>query len=194
MRYKIIFVLIFILLYLLNIYIDYIPLNQKRKVYLKDLDISIVDINKTVWVDTNNFFSTSFHDWGLKKSSLLKKREKNIKEKSKKDNKLLKIKDKNFDIKNRVVCLDKECWEFMGIIKIGNSLGVTLLSKKKNSKLKTFKVGDLLLNNLKIIDINQETLLLLDMKKNKKISLKLFDVDISKYKPKNVKETKKETN
>jgi hypothetical protein len=90
--------------------------------------------------------------------------------------------------------LERECWEFVGIIKVGNRVAVTLLSKRKNSKLETFKIGDYLLENLKIVAIKGDYITLIDTKKGKRFSLRLFDVDISKYRPKRIKANIKELN
>jgi len=191
-KYQIIFVLIITSLYLFSVYMDSLSLNKNRKAYLKDLNIRLADINKTIFIPLDELEVTSFKDWGLRKSFLLQKREdEELKHKmlSTRNNSNLIKKIKKFKLTNRVICLEKECWEFMGIVKISNQVEVTLFSQTDN-KLKTFCIGDYLLENLKIIKIKGNTMFLLNQKKNQVLKLKLFDIDISKYYPKKVQDNK----
>lgn len=187
---------IFIFIYLLLLYSEYASLHKYRKASLHDLQMQTVDMDKLLSVPLDTFYASSFHEWGIKKSWLLEKREKNrklLEEKMSKVNLDSKEMVKNFNLTNRIICLNKICWEFMGIIKIKNQIRVTLLSKEKKSKLETFKIGDYLLEGLKIKAIKGDTMLLFDEEKNKVFSLKLFDVDVSKYYPKEL-QNKKEIN
>jgi hypothetical protein len=195
-KYKIFISIVFIFIYLLLLYWEYAPLNKYKKASLYDLQMKTIDMDKILIIPIDAFHSSSFHEWGIGKSWLLQKREKNLKLLKKEKNKIelnpQKL-DKNYNLINRVICLHKTCWEFMGIVKIQNKIRVTLLSKEREHKLETFKVGDNLLEGLKIRDIIGDEMLLFDEKKNEVFSLKLFDVDISKYYPKELQH-KKENN
>jgi len=187
---------IFIFIYLFGLYSEYVSLTKHRKASLHDLQMQTVDMDKLLSVPIDTFHVSSFNEWGIKKSWILEKREKNrklLEEKMNKDNINSKEIIKNFNLTNRIICLNKTCWEFMGVFKIRNKIRVTLLSKEKKNKLETFKIGDYLLEGLKIKAIKGNTMLLFNEEKNKVLSLKLFDVDISKYYPKEV-QNKKEMN
>ena len=196
-KYQMLFGLVVIILYLFQVYIDYSSLNKNKKAYLEDLSMNLVDINKSISFPLTKLQATSFKYWGLRRSSLLRKREEDaLKRKflSKKSDSSIKM-IKNFKLTDRTICLENKCWEFMGIIKIDNQTQVTLLSKEKKQKLKTFKVGSSLLENLDIVEISSNRMVLFDRKKKKRFYLKLFDVDISRYYPKpKLKLNKKELN
>jgi len=133
----------------------------------------------------------NFTFWDMKESDILKRRKEEdllLNEKANENN--MTKKEKNFDIKKRIICLEKQCWEFLGVVTINNKSGVTLLSKE--NKLETFHVGDQLLENLTIVEITSEKMLLNDLKKKKKIELKLFDVDMEHYLPKSKKKERNE--
>ena len=195
-KYQFFISFVFIFIYLLLLYSEYASLNKYKKASLHDLQIQTVDMDKLLSVPLDTFHASSFHEWGIRKNWLLEKREKNRKLLEKKISKIkLDSKEivKNFNLTNRIICLNKTCWEFMGIIKIKNQIQVTLLSKEKKSKLETFKIGDYLLEGLKIQAIKGDAMLLFDEEKNKVFSLKLFDVNVSKYYPKEL-QNKKEMN
>ena len=195
-KYSIVLSLIFVIFYLLGVYLDYSSLNKHKKAYLKDLKMQVVDLNSSLYIPIEKLHASGFKEWGLFKSALLSQREKNrqlLEEQMAKGQLVTSSENilKNFKLTNRVICLDKECWEFMGIVKVGKIIKVTLLSKKKKSKLKTFLVGNFLLKNLKITEIQEDKMVLLDVNKQEKIILKLFDVDVSQYYPKKHKKIKR---
>jgi len=178
-----IFLILFVLItYSIWNYYTYESSRTRQQAFLSDLNISVIDMKtylsiKDIKTDANHTF------WDLEKSDLLLKREEKL---------ALLVKDQNQDKKNnneaelslkkRVICLREECWEFFGIVEVNNRPKVTLLSKSQ--KLQTFQVHDMLLENIEIIKIKGDELVVKDIKKNKRFSLKLFEVDITKYLPK----------
>ena len=176
-----IFVTIFIIIsYLAWNYYAYESSRKKRQAFLSDLNISVINMKeylstKAIKTDTNCTF------WDLKKSNILLDREKKL-TLSEKSNKKKNPKEAELNLKKRVICLREECWEFFGIVVTDNKPRVTLLSKDK--KLKTFQVDDMLLDGVKIIKIGEDELVIKEIKKHKEFSLKLFEVDIMKYLPK----------
>lgn len=184
-RYRFFLSFILISFYLIGLYFDTIAFKKIREAKLQDLNTKIVEIQNILTASTEDFHHTLHTLWGLKKNPLLLRRL-NEKESSKH---LLKVDSsiiKKMRIKNRVVCLGKECWEFMGIVSSGDSISVTLVSKDKKMKLKIFKVGDFLLKHLKIIHIDFDNVTLFDTHEKKNVKLKLFDVDVSQYSSKKV--------
>jgi len=183
-KYQIILVFLLGLAYVVTSYYDYESVRKEQQAFLSDINISIVDMKKRVIFDSTIIVDANFTFWDMDESSLLKKRKakKVVVAKSNNDKKLQKEKEVN--VNNRIICLEKECWEFLGVLTIGDEMVVTLLSKGQKVKLKTFSVNDMLLEHIRIIGIKGDSLFLKDTKKNKKITLKLFDVDIDKYIPK----------
>jgi len=184
-KYKIILILLSIFSYLFFTWSSNSKLYQHKKVKLKDLNASIVDLKTLLTIDKNLFIDSNYTSWGLPKSRLLIKRELSKKERLS-DNKTQKNLQKNnlFKRKNRLICLNKQCWEFLGVYKVSNHKSVTLQEKKRNSKLLTYYIGDLLIEKLKIIDIENTQVVLYDKKNDKKFVLKVFDVNVSKYQKK----------
>lgn len=189
-KYQLILILSLMLLYLVFFYFSY-SMPKQREVYISDLNQTIVNIHQRIAIDSNDIYPSSYLLWGLNKSKLLENREKKeLKESNKKVEtvKENKSKEYNVDVKYRTICVEKHCWELVGIMTIDGIQTLTLLSKEKKRKLELFKIGDELLPNIIIEKIKGESMILLNKEKNKEIILKLFDVDLSKYLPKNEKE------
>jgi hypothetical protein len=183
-------VFIFLLLgYLYVSYVEYRPLLKIREPKLNDLNISVVNLHKTLNHSSFHFLGTGFAEWGLKKSMLLVQREKKTVVKKEKKVQSMKITPSIKRIK-RILCLEKKCWEFVGVATINGMDAITLLEKSKNSKLKTLKIGEELLDNLTITAVESESIRLYDKKMKKNIHLKLFDVNMSKYYPKTIPKEK----
>ena len=192
-KYKFFISTFFIFIYLFLLYLEDASLSKYREVSLRDLQMQTINMDKLLIVPIDTFHHSSFHEWGIQKSWLLEKREKNAKLLEEQKDKISlnpKENNQNYNLTNRVICLNKTCWEFMGIVKIKDQIRVTLLSKEKQHKLETFKVGDNLLEGLKIRDILGDEMLLFDAEKDEVFSLKLFDVNISKYFPKKIQNKK----
>jgi len=175
------FITLFITIsYLTWNYYTYESSRKKREAFLSDLNISVINMReylatKSIKTDVNYSF------WDLKKSDIVLKREKKLALLKKDNNKKIDNKDK-LNLKKRVICLKGNCWEFMGIVVINNVPKVTLLSKDK--KLKTFQVNDMLLEGVKIIKIRGDELVVEEIKEKKRFSLKLFEINVKKYLPK----------
>ena len=177
---------IFLILFILNIYsvwnyYTYESSRTRQQAFLSDLNISVIDMKtylsiKDIKTDANHTF------WDLEKSDLLLKREEKLALLAKDQNQDKNNNEAKLSLKKRVICLREECWEFFGIVEVNNRPKVTLLSKSQ--KLQTFQVHDMLLENIEIIKIRGDELVVKDIKKNKRFSLKLFEVDITKYIPK----------
>ena len=178
-----IFLILFIIItYLAWNYYAYESSRKRQQAFLSDLNISVIDMKeylsiKSIETDANHTF------WDLEKSDILLNREKKLALLAKNQNQDKKNNnDAGVELKKRVICLGEACWEFFGIVEINNRAEVTLLSKDK--KLQTFQVHDMLLENIEIIKIGGDELVVEDIKKKKRFSLKLFEVDITKYLPK----------
>lgn len=191
-RYKIILVLLLFLLYFFGKYFDYMKLHKNKNAFLSDFNISIIDMQEKLLEGNQSFYDANFTFWEMRRSKILEKREKELllARENNKSNAL--AKEKNLTLTQRVICLGKECWEFLGVLTIDNKTVVTLLSMKKKGKLQNFQLHDMLLKNIEIIDIKSDSMKVIDRKKNKIFNLKLFEIDILKYQPKKNKKEKNE--
>ena len=190
-KYQIIFTIIVWLFLIIKFYLETAPSQKNSTVYLEDLNKSLVNFQELLFIPTEKIYPNDFMLWDMKISKLLKDRKKRQLLKNKKKlqtKKVNKSKEQNIKVKYRTICVEKKCWQLMGIININGIKTLTLLSKEKKSKLQIFKVGEELLPKILIKEIKGESMILLNKEKNKEIILKLFDVDISQYLPKTVKE------
>jgi len=191
-KYQFIFTLAIWLFFLLWFYFETLPFKNSTKVYLEDLNRSVTNFQEQLFVPKEKIYTNDFKLWDMKISKILKGREAKAileKEKSLLDKKIEnRPKSQNINVKYRTICIEEKCWQLMGIVTINGVKRLTLLSKEKSAKLQIFKVGEELLPKILIKDIQGEKMILLNQEKNKKIILKLFDVEISKYIPKVIKE------
>jgi len=161
---------------------------NEREAYLSDLNQSVVNIEDRVVIDTEKIVHSSYSLWGLKRSKLLENRAIKIEKKLNKTKVKDRPKERNVNVKQRTICVEKRCWEFMGLMSINGIQTLTLLNKEKKSKLELFKVGDELLPKIIIKKIKGESMILQNQENHKKMVLKLFDVNLSQYRPKKSKE------
>jgi len=205
-KFQMIAIILFVLIYLSLTYFDLIKYQKDRDAYLSDLNITIVDIPKKIGIDLKEIVSSNASLWDMETNEIILNREMLEKERLERE-RLERQKNGNSlsssslpvtnsaKIQKRIICLEKDCWEFMGLISINNKTVVSLLSRnKKKSKLKIFKVGDNLFKNLKIINLEGDSMILLDKEKEKKFLLKLFDINVSAYYQKNVEVPIKDKN
>jgi len=191
-KYQIFLSFLFIIFYLLWLYFSYESFRKSREVYLADINITVVNLNEKILIDNKKIYPSTFKLWDLEVNKILEDRKNKEREKkmtqmssktlySKLTYKFKKIKKK--------VCLEKKCWEFMGMITIDNQRYVTLLSTDKKPKLETFSVGDELLKGLFISNIKGDSMSVTYKEEDKKtFVLKLFEVNASAYFPKSIKE------
>jgi len=183
-KYQIIFILFVVIFYLLFNYFTFESLRKEREAFLSDINISLIDLDKELFQNNTLLGEVAFSFWDMEESLILKNRIKNLlKVEDKKSDETVENKEK-VNLKNRTVCLGKKCWEFLGIITINNETVVTLLSTEAKSKLETFHVNDMLVENLKIIKIKGDELLLEEQTDKENFTLKLFNVNMEKYIPK----------
>jgi len=187
-KYQIIFLLVVWLFFLLSFYLEMTSSQKNSKVYLEDLNRSVTNFQELLFIPSEKIYANDFRLWGMKISKLLEDREnKRLKEEKLKSTEVNKIKKQNLKVKYRTICVEKKCWELMGIMSINGVKTLTMLTKEKKNKLEIFKVGEELLPQIIIKDIKGENMFLLNKEKNREIVLKLFDVNISQYIPKDIK-------
>jgi hypothetical protein len=192
-RYQIILTFISIFFYLLWSYIFYESFRKSTEVQFLDTNLTLIDISKRIFIDTNELYASSFKLWNLDINKALEERRKEneLKIQELQNNKsVLSMKESilNISSNQRKICLNKKCWKFVGMITINNQTKVTLLSIDKKPKLEIFTRGDNLLEGLTISEIKGDNMIVIHKKDKRKFILKLFDINVSEYFPKSLKE------
>ena len=194
-KYKILLSFLFIILYLIWLYFSYESFRKSREVYLADMNITVFNLKERISIDKKKLYSSTFTLWDLEVNKILENRRN--KENAERENKLNQMSlnsskrefGSNFKLIKRKICLERKCWEFMGMVSIDNQTQVTLLSTDAKPKLETFSVGDELLKGLIISKIKGDSMSVTYKEKDKKtFVLKLFEVNASAYFPKDIKE------
>lgn len=188
-KYQIILTVLIIVFYLLSLYISYMSFKKSREIKLADINHSVINIKNIISINEDKIYHSTYKSWGIDINKILKNRED---KKQKEELKLDKVDtDDKINSTNKKICIKNNCWIFKGVVDIGNNIQVTLISTDTNNKkehLETFKIGDELLEDLVIKKITEDSMILIDKKENKKFVLKLFDINVSKYSPKIIKE------
>ncbi len=186
-KYQIILTLLIVVFYLLSLYISYMSFKKSREIKLADINHSVINIKNIISINKDKIYHSTYKSWGIDINKILKNREE---KKQKEELKLDKVDtDDKINSTNKKICIKNNCWIFKGVVDIGNNIRVTLISTDKKESLETFKIGDELLEDLVIKKITEDSMIVIDKKENKKFVLKLFDINISKYSPKIIKET-----
>jgi len=197
-KYQILLTLLLITGYLLLSYFDYESYRDFREAKLSDANLTIVNIKENISINSNNLYHSNFKLWDLEINIILEERRKKEEIFGLEQLRASKFhangssSDKesvaNINLNKRKICLNQKCWEFMGMLTMGNQTEVTLLSTDVKPKLETFSVGDELLKGLIIIKIRGDNMVLIHKKDKRRFVLKLFDVDALDYLPKVKKE------
>lgn len=188
-KYQILFSILLIVVFMLSFYLDSLSLKKTRPIFLQDLNKTMIDFLSILPIDQNQTHPTTHELWGMKISRILEDREfqRIAIEKLKlqeKDTKEEVKKHEHVNVHYKTICIEKKCWLFVGKIDIGDVKAVTLLSKDNAPKLESYKVGDYLSKKTKVIDIDGNEMLVTNEDTMQSFKLKLFDVSLSQYKPK----------
>lgn len=190
-KYQILFTLIFVLISMLWFYLDALSLKKTRAVYIQDLNVSMVSFADLLAIDQKAIHHSTHKLWGMTISRALKEREllrqavAALKE-PKEDETVQKYEKVN--VIHRTICIEGACWLFVGKVEIGDLKSITLLSKDNKAELKTYNIGDYLSKKTKIVDIEGDTMLVVNEDRMDYFKLKLFDINLLQYKPKVTKE------
>lgn len=115
--------------------------------------------------------------WGIVIKKIKPKETVNLKDSDK--NSLLEV-----IVKDKTLCIEKECFKLLGIFSSQDVSYATFYNKKSKKKVKTFMVGEILTSTIKIETIVRKKVLFKDINSSRMWHIKLFDVNSSKYKPK----------
>jgi len=92
------------------------------------------------------------------------------------------------DSKNRF-CINNSCYRILGIHSETDQLGVTLYNINTKPKLQTYAVGESLEHNISISKLTAKSIVFTSKESNLSYCLELFEVNTTKYKPKDINET-----
>ena len=146
---------------------------------IKSLDKSMIKMYQEQF-DINKSFG---YIWGIK--------EKKIKNDI---NKTVILKNTNSTLtsifqKGNKICIAKNCYRFLGIYYKGKTPYVSFYSKKFKKGLQDFSINQILDKTLYVKELKHNKLFLKDKNSSREWSFQLFDVNITKYKPKENNET-----
>jgi hypothetical protein len=122
--------------------------------------------------------------WGIPEP-VPKSLKKKVKKKVKKDTsvKVKKVKNQNS------ICIEDKCFRLLGTYADKDSIKVSLYSKSLRKRIKLYSLNEVLAKTIYISKITHVEIEMADKKSNRKWYFKQFDVNPTKYKPKDINET-----
>ena len=118
--------------------------------------------------------------WGIKESKKLAAASKITQQK----NKSLKM---TLDPVGKKFCIEKECYRLIGLYSAADSPSVSFYNK--NTKIKDYHLNETLSHTIVIDAISNSSVTLAESNTSRSWTLRLFDVNQTKYKPKDYNET-----
>lgn len=122
------------------------------------------------------------NQWGIVIKKVQKVKEVNL------SNEINSTKVVEVTLKKSVLCIEKECFRLLGIFKKGKYGYASFYNKNSKQTVKEFAVGERVDSSIKIKSIKNKTIVFSDLNSTREWSITLFDVNSSKYKPKELEE------
>lgn len=149
-----------------------ISANKYKIVENKRLDSYILE-----YIQPLSLTSVSDKQWGILPPKKVKKEENLTKENNK-------IKLVTVTLKEKTLCIEKECFKLLGIFQKEQQHYASFYNKNSKEKVKEFLVGKIINRSIKIKSIMKKSVTFKDVNSTREWQMKLFDVNSSKYKPK----------
>jgi len=124
--------------------------------------------------DTNRSFG---YLWGISDNLTLRK-----KEKKNSDAELQKL--AKVVVRDNKICIDKDCYFVIGLLVKGDEKFTLIYSKNLKNGLESFAKDDIVADRILIREIFDNSVLFYDINTSLEWKFKFFDVNVSKYKPK----------
>ena len=86
--------------------------------------------------------------------------------------------------KEKKICIKNSCYKLLGIMKKRNRWSLSLYNKKQKPIIKEFYKFDIIEDSVKITDIENFKITIKELNSTQHWELKMFDINVSKYKPK----------
>lgn len=135
--------------------------------YIRPLDLTAID-------DTQ---------WGIFPKKVKKvKKEENL---SKENNTIQPVK---VTLKEKTLCIEKACFRLLGLFQKEQQEYASFYNENSKEKVKAFLVGDIIDSSIQIQSIMKKSIVFSDINSTREWHINLFDVNSSKYKPKDFKE------
>jgi len=175
-----IWILLYIVLLLFIVVSEYRENNDSSQILL--LHHYKIEENKALdtlilgYVEPLDMNVTNSEQWGIK--TVKKIKNKAIVEEVKK------IKFTDVTLKGKTLCIEKECFKLLGIFSKKNHYYASFYNKEDKQKVRTYRVGNIVKSLIRIKSIKTNSVLFKDINSTREWSIKLFDINSSKYKPK----------
>ena len=167
---------IIIFAFIIIVFLSYKTFNEERVSFSKSKYIK--ELNTTLFLSHQKTFSMlkDFNYlWGVTTPKKVKKKKK------KKSTKIIQ--------KNNQICINKDCYRFLGLYYKKDKIYITFYSKKFKKRIKDFSIGEELARPLYIDSYKNNRLYIKDQLNKKIWYFDFFNVNASKYKPKDINES-----
>jgi len=89
---------------------------------------------------------------------------------------------------SNVLCITSSCYRLLGIYYNDKNASITLYNKDLKNKIKAYTIHDIVQENIIINDITSREVVLKDINSTREWHFEIFDVNTTKYKPKEIQE------
>ena len=152
-----------------------LPLNHYKIEENKVLDGLIEEYTKPL-----SLTSVSDKQWGIVPKKVKKvKKEENL---TKETPKVL------VTLTKQTLCIEKECFKLLGIFARGKQHYASFYHKESKKPVQEFLAGERINRSIKIKTIMKKSIVFADINSTREWNINLFDVNSSKYKPKEFEE------
>ena len=87
-------------------------------------------------------------------------------------------------LKAKTLCIEKECFRLLGLFQKEQQHYASFYNKNSKEKVQQFLVGEIMNSTVKIKSIMKKNIVFSDINSTREWNINLFDVNSSKYKPK----------
>ncbi|MEA2047502.1 MAG: hypothetical protein U9O64_03545 [Campylobacterota bacterium] len=143
----------------------------------KDLDSLI-----SGYISALDLASIDDKQWGIlpKKVKKVKKEENLIKE-----NNTIQLVE--VTLKEKTLCIEQECFKLLGFFQKEQQDYASFYNEKSKEKVQSYLVGNIIDRSIQIKSIMKKSIVFSDVNSTREWNINLFDVNSSKYKPKDFK-------
>jgi len=174
-----IWILLYLLILLLIVFFEYNKSNNKiQNTSVYEYKIEENKALKILFLEYMKESNISFDidsQWGIVKK---KTEEKNS------TKELNVTKEVSVTLKENTLCIEKNCFKLLGIFTEDNKEMASFYAKESKEKVQQFLVGEIMSVTIKIKSIMKKNVIFKDINSTREWQMKLFDVNSSKYKPK----------
>ena len=174
-RYKFYIVIISLL-----VVIEFVSFMEKPNLVPKEIDLptsSDTDILKQYIqiYDENKSYNSL---WNIKEE-IVKKEIEDINETTKETKVTL-------DKKEKKICIEDECFRLLGFKSVDKNSSISLYNPKSKKRICSYAKGDEIMDGIYVEGLSGSKVIYGDYNSSRKWQLKLFDVNKTKYKPKDI--------